>query len=302
MPNNFVLNEKQLRSIDTTIRTPNQQQLSARKYIKAHKVDDYAPEHTWYYQETFGKAIRATNRQTDIPVVDNRLKSETVPVIEFTTGFDYSFTEAAQARKTGYDLMTAQANAVKRALAEFENRLLFNGMDITQSGANPIGLTTDPAKAGYQTSASPIKFDSATGEDDAQKLRNWLQDAVSLVTELPGFSGAKPLLLLPQNKINYLDRPYNKYNPDTTAYSMVSRFFRSIDPVPELSGKYNGTGEDMGIILVNTPDVVEFVDAQHPTALPPVMQLGGVVKQQYQQRTGGLILYQPEAIVQLTNI
>lgn len=307
--NNAILTSAQLATVTATVKQPLSTELSARKYIKAQKIPSYLTIFPYKFMVSSGKATLMTNRATDAPLVDTKVVEEFARVAKFHAAFDYSREELEEANAVNFNLFQNKATVVRRALAEFQNKLLFNGIDMVPAGANDsqnrnlLGLTTEPSVSGVQTAKAPVTFDAALNDEDGQmKLRNYLQDCVDQIQIMPGFSGQKPVLLLPPKALSYLKRPFNKYNPESSVYSMVKDFFTVVDGITELSGKYTKSSEDMGIVMVNTSDVMEYGLAQDAFPEQPRPLSGGGTRQEFTERCTGLLLYRPEAVVQLTGI
>ncbi|QHJ84856.1 MAG: hypothetical protein [Bacteriophage sp.] len=306
LKNQMLLSDNEFIHIDRIIRRPKKDQLTARQLVKP--VTDLQPfdDHYGYNVETTtGRAKLGTDRQTDVPLVGVGLSKSYVPIVEYKVGLDYTYEEVARANAVGYSVLDAKANAAKRALAEFENQLIFNGKNLGKQIIDDeklIGFTTDPKISGVQVADSEVHFRDTVGDEEkSEKLRDILQEASELISNLPGYTGAMPILCLPPKLLGYIKRPYNKYNVDTTVSKLISDFVRAILPVPELAAENNPRGEDMGLLLLNDPDIMAFPDAMRAQAMQAAYD-GERTLQVYMQRTGGLILYQPKAVVQLTGI
>lgn len=302
----MILSDDEFIHVDKIIRRPKKEQLTARLLVKpVTDLDPFDDHYSYPVELTTGRAKLGTDRQTDVPLVGTSLSKSYVPIVEYKVGLDYTYEEVARAKAKGYDVLDAKANAAKRALAEFENQLIFNGKNLGKQIIDDeklIGFTSDPAISGVQVADSEIRFRDTVGDEEkAEKLRDILQEASELISNLPGYSGSMPILCLPPKLLGYIKRPYNKYNVGVTVSKLISDFVKAIMPVPELAAENNPRGEDMGLLLLNDPDVMAFPDALRAMPLQAAYD-GQRTLQVYLQRTGGLILYQPKAVVQLTGI
>ena len=116
-------------------------------------------------------------------------------------------------------------------------------------------------------------------------------------------------MLLPQSEIDELERPFNKYNPETTVRSMIEPWLDKIVAVPELEGRYwhaknshlADRNKDMGILCLTDPEI-----AQIPVATKVDRQDVEVINMNtripYLEKHGGLAVRYPSAFVQLMNI
>ena len=169
--NNAILTSAQLATVTATVKQPLSTELSARKYIKAQKIPSYLTIFPYKFMVSSGKATLMTNRATDAPLVDTKVVEEFARVAKFHAAFDYSREELEEANAVNFNLFQNKATVVRRALAEFQNKLLFNGIDMVPAGANDsqnrnlLGLTTEPSVSGVQTAKAPVTFDAALSNE-----------------------------------------------------------------------------------------------------------------------------------------
>lgn len=294
--NSSIITEDQLTHVDNIVYSPKTANLNARSLFTSIQVGQFDNFYKYKVVTFSGKAKRGTNRGTDTPVVDVTMTDSAVPITESEMALDYSWEELGQANQVGFSLLDYKAKAVARALAERENQIIFNGLDNSDDRLRIDGLTSDPARVGYQTAKDTKTFVNSTGSE----VYNFLQSAVQKITHLPGYASAKPVLLLAQAEYDALDREYNEYQ-DKTILDRVSKWFSQVKIIPELESVYTGKTKNMGIIMLNDADIVGIPDAMRVTRLQPEYR-NGVTTIKYVQRHGGLAVRYPSAVVQLDGI
>lgn len=301
--NTGVVSKEQLTFIDKTIYSPKTVPLIARQLFSTIGIGQADVAYQYRVRKGKAKAKRYVNRGTDIAVVDETTEDSQVPITEFALAAEYSALELQRAQAGNVDLLGDQANLVARGMAEYEDRLIFNGQDSSNASTKITGLTS--ADAGFQTIASTKTFATS----DPMTIRSFFQQAVGKITHLAGYASAKPVLLLPQARIDELNVPVNEYNPQITVLNMIAPWFSSVQAVPELEGRYwhakNASAadkaKDMGIICVNTPDVAQIPLAMDLTRMATEVH-NMVTKIPYLERMGGLAVRYPSAFVQLNGI
>lgn len=313
--------------VDPVVLQPKREELQGRTMFKLKQLPDpWALTYEWAWKEIMGQASDYTDRATDITTTDVTYHREVGYIAEKAAGFEYSQADLERSHTGGrnIDIITDRATATHDALANWEDALIFNGNGDSQ---RPIyGLTTDAETAGYQALDDPsvtlqkvVDPNNKDAFSDAYKIINYFMDAASKITLLPGYHNVKPYLALPPKEYELLTRPLvNQYNPDKTLWNMIQRngansdgVFAGIKPVTELEAKYwnNEKGQagkkNMGIVYLDTPDVAQIVIAMEPrrygTAIPSADN-GLSYKQMYMERSGGLSVKFPAAIVQLTGL
>lgn len=296
MPNSSIITEEQLTHVDNIVYSPKTANLNARSLFDSIQVGQFDDFYKYKVITFSGKAKRGTNRGTDTPLVDMTMTEAAVPITESEIGIDYSWEELGQANQVGFNLLDFKAKAATRALAERENQIIFNGLNNSNDRLRIDGLTSDPARVGYQTNKDTKTFANSTGSE----VYNFLQASVQKITHLPGYADAKPVLLLAQAEYDALDREYNEYQP-ATILDRVGKWFSKIKIIPELESVYTGKAKNMGIIMLNDSDIVGIPDAMQLTRLQPEYR-NGVTTIKYVQRHGGLAVRYPSAVVQLDGI
>lgn len=305
MPNNGYLTREQLTWVDNVVKEPKTQELTAMSLFKTFSVPEWTTQTRYKVMTTSGEAAPYVDGASDIPVVDMNMTEATSNLTDLSIAVRYSRQQLGEAKQAGVDILTPMATRARRALAEAENKLIFNGNHNSNSDLNINGLTDPASKLGVQEATAPVSFDHlADDKDNNLKIRNWLKAAVSQITHLAGYSNVKPILALPQSAIDALDMPYNEYNPQMTVLEMIRPWFSQIKPVPELEHQNfgrNGNKEDMGYIFLNDSDTVQIPVAQQVHSLEQEYARGWTTVP-YVERLGGLVMYYPHAFVQLHGI
>lgn len=305
MANKDLLTLQQLTYVDNVVKIPKTQELTAMSLFHTFSVPAWTKQTTYKVMTTDGQASPYVDGADDIPVVDANMTETATNLTDIAIAIRYSRQQLGEAQQAGVDILNPMATRARRALAEAENKLIFNGNHNSDPALNINGLTDPASRLGVQESTAPVTFDDlAADESNNLKIRNWLKDAVSMITHLAGYSNAKPILALPQSAIDKLDMPYNQYNPQMTVLQMIKPWFSQIKAVPELEHQNfgrNGNKDDMGYIFLNDADIVRIPVAQ------PVHQLqqeyhAGRTTVPYVERLGGLVMYYPHAFVQLHGI
>lgn len=287
-------------------------------------LDKWDDTYSYLWKEKSGQASDTTNRATDITTTDVTYREEFGYINEKSSGVEYSVQELERAQqasrngKVNLDLIQDKVETAHRALAEWEDSLIFNG---NGDEHHPIyGLASDPQKAGFQTAANaPVTLDKLLnpdageeGYDVANKITNWLMDAANKVRFLPGFKNTNLILGLPQKQASYLQRSISKYNPSDNVYKMLQtdivKTFSQIVPIPEFSGdnRNAATGttgkKDIGMIFANTPDVAKIMLPMDIQAISNgVQDQYGKFHSVYMERMG-FFIKRPQAFVRLNGI
>lgn len=303
--NKGYLTREQLTYVDNVIKTPKVQELTAMSLFNTFNVPAWTEQTKYKVMTTAGQAADYVDGADDLPVVDLGVTESASNLTDIGIAVRYSRQQLGEAQQVGMDILTPMAVRARRAIAEAENKLIFNGKHNSDPALNINGLTDSANKLGVQEATAPVTFDDlASDSDNNLKIRNWLQESVSKITHLAGYSNAQPILALPQNAIDKLDMPYNQYNPQMTVLQMIKPWFSQIKAVPEFEHQNfgpNGNKKDMGYIFLNDAATVQIPIAQ------PVHQLqqeyhSGRTTVPYVERIGGLVMYYPHAFVQLHGI
>lgn len=311
--------------MEAVVAEPQQGELLARTLFQIdNNLQKWDNTYSYLWKEKAGAASDSTDRATDTTTTDVTYHEEIGFINQKTSAIEYSQEEierAQQASANGQvnlDIIQDKAEAAHRAIAEWEDNLIFNGNNNT---SYPIyGLTSDPKKAGFQTSSAPITLDKLVNPvenedpyETANKIVNWLMDSANKVRFLPGFAGKQLILALPQEQASYIERSFSKYNPSDNVYKMlqsnITQTFSRIVGVPEFSGENRDAAigtkghTDVGMIFANTPDVAQIklpmdVQTYSATATPDKY---GKYFNTYMERMG-FCIKRPQAFVRLNGI
>lgn len=305
------LTREQLTYVDNTVRQPKQRELTAMSLFHTFQVPAWTTQTRYKVMTTSGQAADYVDGADNLPVVDLNMTEATSSLTDIGIALRYSRQQVGEAQQAHMDILNPMAIRARRAMAEAENKIIFNGKHNSNASLNINGLTDDADKLGVQSSKAPIAFDDmfVDGDNGATsnnnlKIRNWFQDAVGMITHLAGYSNAKPILALPQSSIDRLNRPYNDYNPNMTVLNMISPWFSQIKAIPEFEHQYFGESDnksDLGYIFLNDSSIAQIPIAQQVHALPQEYHNGWTTIP-YVERLGGLVMYYPHAFVQLTGI
>ncbi|CAM3083659.1 hypothetical protein SAMN04487792_1552 [Lactobacillus bombicola] len=292
MPVTSLIPKSMLTTIDKVVRTPKKGQLLGRQLIKSsstlHPWDDY---YKYQIVNSFGEAKPMADHAEDFPVTDVDATEAGQNIMDFGLGITYSDKELGQARQAGVNLDTQQAEAVNRGFAEADDKLIFNGN--TDYGIPGLINTKDG-----QTTTASKQFSS----NDPKALMAELKADRQMITQKVGYENATPVLALPGDAYDALDVPYNDYQPTTLLQLLINRgWFSQIVKVNELDKKQSGLKNNVGLMFVNTPDVVQIKDAMPVSLSGQVKTLTGV-KIAYRMRTAGAVVFYPSAFLTIDKV
>lgn len=294
MAQTAIISRRALENLDKTVYTPRKEILKARSLFGSHKVAPGTKMYTYQTMTARGAARVLANRGTDVPLVDADMQEASQKIITFALGANYSLDEVQQANLAGVNLDATQAAAINQGMADFEDKLVFNGND----DAGIPGMINFP---GIQNFKLNTAFSDGKGNtNDPKVLLNELKDAKQQITQLTGYADVKPVLALPQAAYDALDVPYNDYQPTTLIQLLQSRgWFSQITVVNELSGA--DSKKDMAMIFDNSSVTAEILDAQ-PLTRQQTEYRNMTYTIPYSEQCGGLICRVPEAFVKVTGI
>lgn len=290
MPNTALISRKSLENLDRTVYTPKEAQLKGRSLLGSYKVPAGTKIYTYRTLTKSGTAKVIANRGTDIPLVDGDTQETSQKIITFAIGANYSLQEVQEAQLAGMNLDSIQGQAINRAMAEFEDKLIFTG----NVDSNIEGL-------GNLSTAQDFSFGKAIKGDDPKNILEELKEGREKITQLTGYENATPVLALPAAQYDALDVPYNDYQPTTLIQLLQARgWFSSIQKINELSG-LGAKSSDIGMIFDNAAETMQILDAQAPTRQQTEYR-NMTYTIPYTEQCGGIIVRQPQAVVHLTGI
>lgn len=319
--NSGTLTSKLFNYIDPLVLEPKKGELLGRQLFPIKNIPTLDNTYTYYWKERMGQASDTTNRATDGTVMDVNYHEEIGFIAEKTASVEYSQEEIDRAQSGKIDILGDKTQAAHDALNDWDDQMIFNGRDDSRK---PIyGLTTDPAKAGYQVADdAPKTLDKITSPDntnafeDAWNIVNWFMDAAEKITLLPGYSNVKPLLLLPPKEYKLITRPLlNQYNVNQTIFKMLQdpnnangATFSDIKPVEELNARYwnQAKGQagkrNCGMIVLNDPNTVQIPVAMEAQRYGQTEYTHSKYSITYKERMGGLCVKFPAGFVRLNGL
>lgn len=291
--NTAMITSRDLITLDKKIYAPKKFDLTGRNLFSKIPVGRYDETYAYDVIESFGKAVRSGSRNTDTPVGDERKSRFFTSITQFEYGIEFSDDELGRAQEVGdTGFLTRRANQAVRAMAEYENQVIFNGLPQD----NIVGITNSIEKTGFQSAKPDKTLDQMTNEE----MLNYFKQVSHKITDL-GYSSDKPILLITNAIETILDNPFNEYNADKTVEDMIGKYFSEIKVVRELESTYTKRPLDMGIALLNDEDTA---------GIPIGMQVQRTLNQhldertkiKYKERFGGVAVRYPSHFVQLSNL
>lgn len=295
--NDGLITPQDLNAIDKRIYEPNESELKARK-VFAVKSDIPAGAETYSYDviTRSGAAKILAPGASDVPLVDADLKRHTVNIYSIAAAFNISVQEVRQAQMSGRPIEVTKADTVRKAIAQKENQITFNG----DADYNIKGITN---ATGVQVYAVPqneagtsTEWEDKTGEE----IINDIIDAKGKVDKLPGHE-ADTLLLTTDAKLLLQKKVFNDFTKQTAIqYLQAEGFFKTIETVEDLEGK-GLAGVDCFIVLDSSPSVVELGIPMDITRHPQEYAFPNT-KVPFEERLAGLIIRYPMAICRADGI
>lgn len=295
--NDGLITPQDLNAIDKRIYEPNESELKARK-VFAVKSDIPAGAETYSYDviTRSGAAKILAPGASDVPLVDADLKRHTVNIYSIAAAFNISVQEVRQAQMSGRPIEVTKADTVRKAIAQKENQITFNG----DEKYNIKGITN---ATGVQVFAVPQnKGGSSTQWKDktGEEIINDLVDAKGKVDKLPGHE-ADTLLLTTDAKLLLQKKVFNEFTKQTALQYLQSEgFFKTIETIEDLTGKgLNDT--DCFVVFDSSPSVVELGIPMDITRHPQEYAFPNT-KVPFEERLAGLIIRYPMAICRADGI
>lgn len=295
--NDGLITPQDLNAIDARIYEPHESELKARKiFVVKSDIPEGAETYSYDVITRSGAAKILAPGATDVPLVDADLKRHTVNVYSIAAAFNISVQEVRQAQMAKRPIDVTKADTVRKAIAEKENQIAFNG----DEKYNIKGLTN---ATGVQVYAVPqnkagtsTKWKDKTGEE----IVNDIIDAKGKVDKLPGHE-ADTLLLTTDAKLLLQKKVFNEFTKQTAMQYLQSEgFFKRIETVEDLAGK-GLDGTDCFVVLDSSPSVVELGIPMDITRHPQEYAFPNM-KVPFEERTTGLIIRYPMAICRADGI
>lgn len=274
----------------TVLKAPQEELIGRSLFPTIPGVNPGAETYGYSLMTRHGAAKVIANGADDLPMVDEDVKRAYQPIYTIAAGIHFTYQEVFAAQMAGQPLQTDKAETVRRAISEKENDIIFNG----ESKVVITGLTN---LEGIQAMNADKKFSESTGAEMQETLRK----AKSLITVIPGFNQARLKLVLAPAQYESLNSRYSDYDSRTILEVIkAAGWFSSIETTSALVGKgldnsecamiFDSTSQTGGFLLPR--DVTQFPqEAHYPNTIVP-----------YDERTGGLVIKMPYAIVKLSGI
>lgn len=295
--NDGLITPQDINAIDARIYEPNESELKARK-VFAVKSDIPSGAETYSYDviTRSGVAKILAPGASDVPLVDTDMERHTVNIYSIAAAFNISVQEVRQAQMSGRPIEVTKADTVRKAIAQKENQLAFNGEEKYKikgiTNATGVQVYAVPQNA----AGTSTKWKDKTGEE----IINDLIDAKGKVDKLPGHE-ADTLLLTTEAKLLLQKKVFNDFTKQTAIqYLQSENFFKTIETVEDLAGK-GLANSNCFVVLDSSPSVVELGIPMDITRHPQEYKFPNT-KVPFEERLAGLIIRYPMAIVRADGI
>ena len=243
------LEARDLEAIDKVIYQAPQEELVARRLFNL-KTDIHpgAETYGYYVMTRSGAAKIIANGADDLPLVDTDLKRYQQPIYSIGAGIRYSVTELRQAQMVGQSADASKAEIARRAIAEKENSIIFNG----DASVDLKGVVN---AQGIQVINADKTFALMTAEEITETFRK----ARAKIVTIPGMRTSALKCLVEPNAYEELSRRYGDNEPRTILKVIEdNKWFSEIVPVYDLAGV--GTAESNSFIIMDTsPSTCEIL-------------------------------------------
>ncbi|WP_436704253.1 DUF2184 domain-containing protein [Lactiplantibacillus plantarum] len=286
-----VIESRDLLAMEKTVLEPVHEELIGRSLFPTIPGVNPGSETYGYSVLTrSGAAKIIANGADDLPLVDEDIHRAFQPIYTIADGIHFTYQEVRAAQMAGQPLDTIKAATARRAIAEKENDIIFNG----EKSVNIKGLTSIE---GIQAISADKTFATSTGAEMQETLRK----AKALITKLPGYTGARLKLVLPPDEFESLNSRYSDYDARTVLKVVQDAgWFQSIETTTALAGK-GDKDTDCAMIFDSTANTAGFLLPMDITQYPQENRYPKIVVP-FDERTGGLVIKTPYAIVKLSGI
>ena len=294
--NDGLITPQDLNAIDKRIYEPHESELKARK-VFAVKSDIPAGAETYSYDvlTRSGVAKILAPGASDVPLVDADLKRHTVNIYSIAA-FNISVQEVRQAQMSGRPIEVTKADTVRKAIAQKENQIAFNG----DKDYNIKGITNATGVQVYAVPQNEAGTSTEWKDKTGEEIVNDIIDAKGKVDKLPGHE-ADTLLLTTDAKLLLQKKVFNNFTKQTAIqYLQAEGFFKTIETVEDLEGK-GLNDSNCFIVLDSSPSVVELGISMDITRHPQEYKFPNT-KVPFEERLAGLIIRYPMAICRADGI
>lgn len=285
------LEARDLEAIDKVIYQAPQEELVARRLFNL-KTDIHpgAETYGYYVMTRSGAAKIIANGADDLPLVDTDLKRYQQPIYSIGAGIRYSVTELRQAQMVGQSADASKAEIARRAIAEKENSIIFNG----DASVDLKGVVN---AQGIQVINADKTFALMTAEEITETFRK----ARAKIVTIPGMRTSALKCLVEPNAYEELSRRYGDNEPRTILKVIEdNKWFSEIVPVYDLAGV--GTAESNSFIIMDTsPSTCEILLPMDITRHEEEYAFPNY-KVPFEERCGGALIRRPYGIVRVDGI
>lgn len=286
-----VIESRDLLAMEKTVLEPVHEELIGRSLFPTIAgVNPGAETYGYSVLTRSGAAKIIANGADDLPLVDEDTHRAFQPIYTIADGIHFTFQEVRAAQMAGQPLDTIKAVTARRAIAEKENDVIFNG----DTKHDIKGLTNIE---GIQAISADKTFATSTGAEMEETIRK----AKALITSMPGYSGARLKLVLPPDQYEKLNSRYSDYDARTTLKVIQdNNWFQSIEVTSALTTK-GDKATDCAMIFDSTATTAGFLLPMDITQYQQQQDYPKIVVP-FDERTGGLVIKTPYAIVKLSGI
>lgn len=275
-------------------------QLKARTIIPiSGEADPWADVIVYEQYDQVGQAKMIAGYSDDLPRADIKGKQFFNPVKSLASSYGYNVMEIRKSRALGKSLEQRKANAAKRALLEYENRLAFLGdPDVALNGflnhPNVPELTLPADGSGAVTKW--LDTDGITAlKTPAQILRDMHAVSNQVVNQTLGVEQADTLLLPRSRFLHVASTPWATNNDARTildVFLQQNQFIKNVDWLNELElAGDSGTTRRMCAYRRDPEAVTMEIPQDFEQFDPQPRNLEFVVP--CHSRYGGVIFYYP---------
>lgn len=290
--NTGAFERRELLELEQEVLTVPEGELIGRRLFPVETgINPGAETYGYTYMTRMGAAKIIANGDTNLPMVDTDFKRDYRTLHSIGAGAEYTRQELRAASMAGRSVETDKIGAARRAISEFEDKLIFRGND-------DYGITGATNTPGILTTAFNKTLKTSTPDEILDQLRD---ARTKLVTQV-GFTGASLTLVLPAVQYEYLvGTRYGEYDA-RTLMQIINDYgwFASIVSTDALKGAGDG-GTDSMLIFNASKDVSKVLLALDITMLPQETY-AMYTKLGLEERTGGLLIKQPTQFLRIDNI
>lgn len=287
-----VMERKDLVHLEETVLKRPEGELIGRRLLNVDtSVNPGAEAYGYDIMTRSGIAKIIANGDTTLPRVDVDYVRNTVPIVSLGLSAQYTIQELRAASMANRPVQTEKIDAVRRGIAEKEDKLIFAGDE--KHGI--YGLTNTP---GIFTD----QFTKTIADMTTSEVLESIRKARKKLTTQVGFIGSKPVLVLPQDQYEELaGRRYG--DTDTrTLLQIINEYgwFSQIAATQALKGIGDGNSDAM-LLFNNAPDVVKLILPLDNTMLGQENRLMSTTIG-FEERTAGAVVRNPYQVLRVSGI